>query len=262
METAATSGEQAVMAVTESDVQQTYEVFYRVPRVGQLRLSDGGGPFGFDIHLALLVHQLIDMLGCDAICETGSFVGDTTHYLAARYPDLPVYSCDIDPRHVAVTRRRLARHGNATVKCCDSPRLVAEVAGRHARPLCFLDAHWGAQWPLVQELELLATRAPSGGAVAVVHDFDIGHPRFSYDSYGGRDCGPGLLAELAHPPAVYFTPRPDGPWPLPCLQTGRRAGAAVIAFGLDDTPLRDHPLLEVRAVPAPAPAPVPEPTAR
>lgn len=241
------------MAVTESDVQRTFEVFYRVPRVGQIRLSDGGGPFGFDIHLALLVDELIGTLGCDAICETGCFVGDTTYYLAARYPGLPVHSCDVDPRHVAVTRRRLAPHGNATVTCRDSPQLVAEVLGRRTRPLFFLDAHWGAQWPLEQELELLAARVRSGGAVAVVHDFDIGHPRFSYDSYDGRDCGPGLLAGLAHPPQVYFAPRPDGPWPLPCLQTGRRAGAAVIAFGLDDTPLRDHPLLDVRTVPAPEP---------
>ncbi|MBO2464953.1 hypothetical protein [Actinomadura violacea] len=247
--------QQAVMVVTESDVQRTYEEFYRIPRAGQIRLSDGGGPFGFDIHLALLVDQLIGMLGCDAICETGSFVGDTTLYLAARHPELPVRSCDIDPRHVAVTRRRLTGHSNATVECCDSPRLIADVTRRHTRPLCFLDAHWGDPWPLEQELELLATRTPTGGAVAVVHDFDIGHPRFSFDSYGGRDCGPGVLAMLGRPPAVYFTPRPEAPWPLPCLQTGRRAGAAVLAFGLDDSPLRNHPLLDVQGVPAPAPAP-------
>lgn len=233
-------------------VLRTYEEFYRVPRAGQIRLSDGGGPFGFDVHLALLVDELIRLFRCDAVCETGSFVGDTTVYLAARYPELPVHSCDIEPGHVAVARRRLAEHGNATVVHRDSPLVVADVAARHERPLFFLDAHWSEPWPLEHELEVLSRHR----GVVVVHDFDIGHPRFSYDSYGGRDCGPGLLEALPEPPQVYRTPRPDGPWPLPCLQTGRRAGSAVLTFGLDDSALHGHPLLDVHQVPT-APAGVP-----
>ncbi|MEU6034002.1 class I SAM-dependent methyltransferase [Actinomadura sp. NPDC047616] len=233
------------MSSIDVDLQRTYEIFYRIPRAGQVRLSDGGGPFGFDIHLALLVHELVEMYGCDAICETGSFLGDTTAYLARRYPHLPVYSCDIDQRHVTVVRRRLGDQPNARVCCCDSPELVADVMARHQRPLFFLDAHWGDPWPLPREL----TKIRSGAAVAIIHDFDVGHPRFAFDAYNGVTCGVDVLATLPDPPQEYFTPDPGARWPLPCLQVGRRAGFAVVTSGLNTAPLRSHPRLLARAVP-------------
>ena len=61
-------------------------MFYRTWRAGACRLPDGGGPFGFDIAVALLADELITGYGCDAIAETGCFLGDTTAYPARRYP--------------------------------------------------------------------------------------------------------------------------------------------------------------------------------
>ncbi|HEU5155372.1 MAG TPA: hypothetical protein VFU43_00100 [Streptosporangiaceae bacterium] len=207
------------------------EVFYRVERAGVIRLSDGGGPFGFDITIALIVDDLIRRYACDAIVETGCFLGDTTCYLSRRYPNIPLYSCDLDAGYAAFTRRRLAGYGNARVTQEDSPDLIARVSTRHKRPFFFLDAHWGEQWPLARELEQI-----SSGVVAV-HDFDIGHPRFSYDEYDGIVCGPGVLAAMKNPPDAYFTPDVDAVPALPCLQVGRRAGVGFIAVGLDSGPL-------------------------
>ncbi len=215
----------------------TLSIFYRTERVGAVRLSDGGGPFGFDVTVALLVDDLISRYGCDAVAETGCFLGDTTSYLARRYPQLPVYTCDIEPAHASFTRHRLAEHGNVTVEDVDSPALVAAVSARHQRPLFYLDAHWGPHWPLDREL------AAIGSGVVVVHDFDVGHPRFSFDSYDGIACGPTVLARMPAPPARYFTPDPQTDHPLPCLQTGRRAGVGILAVGLDIGPLQEHPRL-------------------
>lgn len=215
----------------------TLAIFYRTERVGAVRLSDGGGPFGFDVTVALIVDDLLTAYSCDAIVETGCFLGDTTSYLARRYPDLPVCSCDNDPRYVSFTQHRLADAGNVTVSCVDSPMLVAELALRHDRPLFFLDAHWGAHWPLARELAAITT------GIVVIHDFDIGHPRFAFDTYQGMDCGPGVLASMPTPPARYFTPDPQADHPLPCLQTGRRAGVGIVAVGMDPIPLEAHPHL-------------------
>ncbi|MEZ0076269.1 hypothetical protein [Planotetraspora sp. GP83] len=223
----------------ESPVQATFEVFYRVERAGAIRLSDGGGPFGFDITRALLVDDLLDAFRCDAIVETGCFLGDTTYYLAARYPDLPVYSCDIVPEHAEFTRRRLAAAGcrNALVSCTDSPALVETISRLHERPLIYLDAHWEDRWPLDAELAAVAQ------GIVLVDDFDIGHPRFSFDTYAGRSCGPAIFAAMPSPPARYWTPDPDADWPLPCLQVGRRSGIGLIVIGLDESPLDHHPAL-------------------
>jgi hypothetical protein len=85
-----------IMTDQQAEIDRTVGAFYRTGRAGARRLSGGGGPFGFDIAVALMVDELIRGYGCDAIAETGCFAGDTTFYLASRYPGRPVYSCDID----------------------------------------------------------------------------------------------------------------------------------------------------------------------
>jgi hypothetical protein len=177
--------------------------------------------------------------------KPGCFTGDTTAYLARRYPELPVYTCDTDPEWSAFTARRLAGRPNVTVSCEDSPAMLARVCAGHRRTFAFLDAHWGKDWPLPAELEVL------DGAVALIHDFDIGHQRFSFDSYGGVSCGPGLLTQMSHPPSRYFIVNPDASLPVPCLQTGRRAGAAIITAGTDPAPMDRNPFLLARSLDAP-----------
>jgi hypothetical protein len=228
----------------QCEVDRTAAIFYRTGRAGACRLSDGGGPFGFDIAIALLADDLIAGYGCDAIAETGCFLGDTAAYLARRYPQLPVYTCDINPGFCKFTARRLATCPNVTVSCEDSPVMLARVSAEHDRTFAYLDAHWAEHWPLVAELDSLRT------AIALIHDFDIGHQRFSFDTYHGIPCGPGLLTRMARPPGRYFTFNPAAALPVPCLQTGRRAGVAVLTTaGLDSRPLDDSPYLAARRLP-------------
>jgi hypothetical protein len=234
----------AAAGAGQDRVADTLSVFYRVERAGVARLSDGGGPFGFDVTIALTFDDLVGAYGCDAIVETGCFLGDTTTYLARRYPGLPVYSCDIQPQYAAFTARRVADASNATVVCRDSPDLVTEVCQRHDRPILLLDAHWEQQWPLVRELDAVTA------GVVLVDDFDIGHPRFGFDSYDGLVCGPQVLAAMKDPPGMYWTPDPDEDFPLPCLQVGRRAGVGIVAIGVGTGPLEDHPNLIARTLTA------------
>lgn len=223
-----------------AQVDATLGVFYRVERAGVAWLSDGGGPFGFDITVALLVDDLVRAYSCDVVAETGCFLGDTSTYLARRYPELPVYACDNDAACANFTTHRVADCPNASIVCADSPSVVAAVGARYDRPMFYLDAHWSQEWPLGHELAAI-TRG-----IAVIHDFDIGHPRFSFDTYNGMACGPLMLAVMQDPPVLYFTPNPEASWPVPCLQTARRAGVGIIAIGLGTGPLEDHPGLLTR----------------
>ena len=226
---------------------QILDRFYRVPRAGQQGMTDGGGPFGFDIITALLADDLITGYRCDAIVETGCYLGDTAAYLAAMYPDLPISTCDVWKPHTDFTAHRLNSYSNVTVTCEDSPAVVARVCAQYERPFLFLDAHGGVgTWPLRRELE----EAAKAHAVVMIHDFNVGHPRFAYDTYDGMDCGPELLATVPGIPETFFTPDPMARWPLPCLQTGRRSGIAVLAVGVEDQFLRAHPRLDARRVAA------------
>lgn len=228
------------------NIDQTVGVFYRTWRAGACRLSDGGGPFGFDICAAVLADELITGYGCTVIAETGCFLGDTSAYLARRYPRLAVHSCDTDPGWAAFTARRLRNCPNAVITCEDSPLMLTRLRGGGRPVFAFLDAHWGPAWPLLRELDTLKALGP---AVVMIHDFDIGHARFSFDAYDGLACGPGVLAWMQRPPVRYFVVDPAAAWPVPCQQVGRRAGIAVITTGTDGTVLEACPYLAARTVP-------------
>ncbi|MEV0035521.1 hypothetical protein [Streptomyces sp. NPDC050804] len=203
--------------------------FYTVPRVGQERLSDGGGPFGFDITTALQVDFLIGAYACDGVVETGCFLGDTTDYLSRMYADLPVRTCDIDPRSAGFTRQRLRRRDNVEVYQGDSGDLMPTLLAGLERPLVYLDAHWNTRWPLQDELIAVGT------GIVAVDDFNIGHPSFGYDHYDGVDCGPELIAQALPDIDELFVGNPYAGYPLPCLQTGRRSGTGYVARSLAPT---------------------------
>jgi hypothetical protein len=200
-------------------------VFYRTPRAGQVRLSDGGGPFGFDIGKALIVDYLLAAYGCDAVAETGCFLGDTTWFLGSCYPDLPVVACDFDPQAAFFTTSQTASLANVGVSCRDAVELVEQVTGAFARPLLYLDAHWGQRWPLHEEL------ASARQGVVVIDDFDIGHPRFGFDVYDDLVCGPDLLARLPDPPPEFWVNDPDAV--SPPVSADRPASSAPWPPGTD-----------------------------
>ena len=223
--------------------ERVFRQFYRTPRMGVERLSDGGGPFGFDITGALQIDHLVRSLGCDALVETGCHVGDTTDFLSAMYPRLAVITCDVEPRFVAFTRHRLAGRANVEVVASPSPGVVAEACRRFLRPLFYLDAHWYEDWPLEDEL-----RAITHGMVCI-DDFNIGHPRFSYDRYGDVECGPRLLAGVGI--ERFWVNAPEAEYPFPCLQVGRRAGRAFVPVGVEAAPALSCPWFEARSTRSP-----------
>lgn len=210
-----------------------YENFYRVPRLGGKRLkgvtplSDGGGPFGFDIRAALAFHYLVVKYQPDVIIETGSHVGDTTEYLARTYPWIPVHSCDVDESHVRLAQARTRRLSNAFVVNEDSRKLLARVLSAHQRPLVFLDAHWGPDWPLKEELALI------DNGIVCVDDFDIGVDGYGFDEYDGVRCGPDLIFGSTEVSRVYLGSTAHV-YEFPCLQNGRLAGRGYFAKGMPD----------------------------
>ena len=207
------------------------ESFYTTERCGALRLSDGGGPFGFDITVALQIDHLIAAYGCDGIVETGTFLGDTTSYLARRYRTVPVRSIEVDDACVAFARRRLAGLDHCDVIAGDSAVALPAALADLKTPLVYLAAHWREAWPLEQEL-----RAIRRGIVCI-DDFDIGHPRFGFDAYNGTACGVDFVSRVLLDADELFVGNPFVEYGVPCLQVGRRTGTAYVPRCLDPEPL-------------------------
>lgn len=58
----------------------------------------------------------------------------------------------------------------------------------------YLDAHWGAQWPLREELQVILTRKR---AVVAIDDFAVpGHPLHGFDAYKTTICGWYYIRDL------------------------------------------------------------------
>ena len=204
-----------------------YKNFYRTMRLGAA-VAEFGGPFGFDITTALEFDVLIQRYQCDAIIETGCNAGDTTDYLARAYPHLAIVTCDVVDRYVDLVKRRVGFMPHTHVEKIDSPELIAKFKDDFRCPLYYLDAHWYDAWPLERELSLIEN------GVVCVDDFNIGHPRFGFDSYNDVECGPGMLARFADKIPHYYTNNPDAQYELPCLQNERRGGKAYFAIGQHD----------------------------
>ncbi len=209
------------------DLENVYYHFYRIQRIAADTLSDGGGPFGFDITKAIEFDYLITRYNVDAIIETGSNVGDTTEYLARAYPHLAVFSCEIVRKYQGIVARRTQSLHNVDARLCDSRELIADVKDQFASPLYYLDAHWYDDWPLQDEINLIDS------GVVCIDDFDIGDPRFGFDEYEGLRCGPEILQPFADKIPRFYINTPWAKFPLPILQTERRSGRAYYSLGME-----------------------------
>jgi hypothetical protein len=207
--------------------RKLFESFYSTARLGGVLLSDGGGPFGFDIQIAMQVDEVVQAFDVDGFVETGCFLGDTTSYLARTYPDLPVRSCDIVPKFAEFAAQRTARCANALVLAGSSPEVLPKLSDGLCRPLYLLDAHWASYWPIVDELSIIER------GVIAIDDFRIGHPRFSYDTYDGLSCGPDLVSKTLPDLCEMYVGNPTAKYPYPCLQVTRRKGVGFASKTLD-----------------------------
>lgn len=190
--------------------------------------SPWGGPFNGQRRRRELFEELHRAGRFHAVVETGTFRGETTEWLA-RHADRPVVTIEASPRFHRFAQQRLARRSNARVVLGDSRRELANLAANASFPkenvLFYLDAHWGDDLPIADEL------ATIGGAwrrsVVVVDDFQVPHdPGFGWDDYAnaGRLCLEAVSFEALAPGLLF--------WPSAASseETGSRRGCLVAAM--------------------------------
>jgi hypothetical protein len=60
---------------------------------------------------------------------------------------------------------------------------ASSFSGNNEPAIVFIDSHWGAHNPLIQELEIIR-KFGNEKLVLVIHDFKVpGHPELQYDTY-------------------------------------------------------------------------------
>lgn len=190
---------------------------YRLPK------QAFGGPFNNQQFRQSMFRQIVERISFSAIIETGTFRGTTTGYLH-QTTGLPVESVELHRRHYGCARHRLRRQRKIHVHLGDSRTFLERLAQRkdlQGRTLFFyLDAHWYADLPLGEEVEIVFKHWPR--AVVMIDDFQVPDDAdYHYDSYGE---GKVLCLEyLARPDLATFFPAQRG-----ALESGLQRGCVVL----------------------------------
>lgn len=128
-------------------------------------------------------YKLVQDHGIDTIVETGTYHGDTT--MALYEMGKEIHTIEINQKYQAEAKKKLKDtdvnfHLGSSQKVLDE--LIPKLKGNL---MFFLDAHWGAYNPLVDELKMIAKHKIK--PVIVIHDFKVpGHPELGYDEYNGQ----------------------------------------------------------------------------
>ena len=157
--------------------------YYRFPE----RRQSWGGPFNGQAGRRAIFGSLLTAIRPHLILETGTYLGSTTELFAQT--GLPVVTVENDPRNYGFCRARLRQFRNVQLRLGDSRIMVHQALDQHrialqARPLfAYLDAHWNADLPLAEELEIIFSVC--SGAVVMIDDFQVpDDPGYQYDDYG------------------------------------------------------------------------------
>ena len=177
------------------------------------------------LHRRAAFEAIIMATNPEEIIETGTYRGATTAFLSQRF-GLPVYSVEHNRYLCLYSRLRLLPHWRAHVRHGDSSALLRARQKLGARAAFFyLDAHWGDDLPLRQEVTFILRHWRE--ATICIDDFkvedDLG---YRFDRYRGS----ALTLE-------YLDLPDDAPvdiyWPAVRSgdETGLKRGGVFIALG-------------------------------
>jgi hypothetical protein len=141
-----------------------------------------GGPLNGQRYRQFVFERLMRS-GCDAIVETGTYLGTSTAFFARHR--LPVHSCELREEYFAAALSQLTPFDNVTLYLSDSRRFLTELAADrrsdYQRPFFYLDAHWYDDLPLSDEIRIIQQRWREH--IIMVDDFCVPEAGYSFDRY-------------------------------------------------------------------------------
>jgi len=142
-----------------------------------------------DPKLEAFIRTLIDTVKPCMWIETGAHMGWTSLWIARNYPDLPVFTVEVDKQFYDKAKENLAEFPQVTVVHGHSPDFLklmlpristATVESGGRPPIFWLDAHW---WPPVPLREECRAVKQLDKYIALLDDFSVWEPDFSGDTF-------------------------------------------------------------------------------
>lgn len=145
-----------------------------------------------------IIEDLLSAFHFDFIAETGTHLGHSTSYFAAKTQH-PVYTSELDPHYSGIATLRLANFENIHIFLSDSRKMLRHLASldncNNKLGFFYLDAHFFDDLPLLEEIQIVADNWSQ--FVILVDDFEVpGDKGYGYDNYG---CNGKLSYEYIQP---------------------------------------------------------------
>ena len=173
--------------------------------------------------------RILSAMKPSVIVETGTFLGNTTGYLAKF--GVPVVSSEISAPLFFAAKQRLSDLSNISLRLCDSRELLRQLIseGVNSLPTFFyLDAHWLDDLPLLDEIETINENW--GSYIILIDDFKVANdPGYGYDNYGGKKILNYSYIKRyieGKPIGVFFPHTPSS------QETGAKRGYVFLAKGI------------------------------
>lgn len=144
-------------------------------------------PFNGDGFICKEFLRLKEELGLTVVIETGSCLYSTTKWLGENFDK--VYTVDNNAEYVKHGAHKVAGMKNIVGVIEDSVVFLKTILNHldeKDKVIYFLDAHWGGNCPLQEELNALINSKTKLPPVIAIHDFYTGNEAFGWDEYNGQ----------------------------------------------------------------------------
>jgi hypothetical protein len=131
----------------------------------------------------------------DVGIETGTFYGSTTACLSLIFDQ--VHTIEISNYQYNAAKRRLQNLQNVECHLGSSEHVLQQILPTliDNRIIFYLDAHWNAYWPLLDELETIS-KTHKDNCIIVIDDFKVpGRNDIAYDALGSDECSYEYIKE-------------------------------------------------------------------
>lgn len=188
-----------------------------------------GGPLNGQQGRAELFRELIRGFAPQLIVETGTYRGTTTRFLAEAAPDVPILSVELSKRTLGFARRNVRDLRAVRLEAGDSRsllrKLTVEPGIGKQRIFFYLDAHWGPDFPVVDELVSIFSACQD--AIVAIDDFQVPDDAgYGFDWY---DAERALTLTTVAPIIQKFGLTAFFPSLRAEEESGKRKGAVVLA---------------------------------
>jgi predicted O-methyltransferase YrrM len=164
-----------------------------------------------------IFQDLLNNYQFSTIIETGTYLGDTSAYMAT-ISGLPVFTSELNPTLYALAKMRLKNIASVTLLNLDSRKMLTElsknkeIAGKEC--FIFLDAHWGKDLPLKEEISIVASNFDK--FILMIDDFQVpGDSGYAHDNYGTLDYIDMAQLKKKYNLCSYFPSAPSSEEPRP-----------------------------------------------